>query len=85
MYTLIVKNLNSTLPITYKGFKTQEEAYRFFLTYFDDSYNLEIVKECEESDETCWQSILFSLYLYLLVLFGFMIYTSRFKLKFKEI
>ena len=53
MYTLIVKNLNSTLPITYKGFKTQEEAYRFFLTYFDDSYNLEIVKECEESDETC--------------------------------
>lgn len=53
MYTLIVKNLNSTLPITYSGFKTQDEAYRFFLTYFDDSYNLEIVKECEESDKTC--------------------------------
>ena len=50
MYTLIVKNLNSTLPITYKGFKTQEEAYRFFLTYFDDSYNLEIVSSNVETE-----------------------------------
>lgn len=36
---------------TFTGFKTQDEAYTFFLTYFDDSYNLEIINE--DSEEIC--------------------------------
>ena len=50
MYTLLLNHSTRDNVVKIAGFKTQEEAYRFFLTYFDDSYNLEIVKE---SEETC--------------------------------
>ena len=53
MYTLLLNHSTRNNVVKIDGFQTQEEAYTFFLTYFDDSYNLEIVKECEESDETC--------------------------------
>ena len=65
MYTLLLNHSTRNNVVKIDGFKSQEEAYKFFLTYFDDSYNLEIVKEIEE---TCWQAGLFSLYLYLLAL-----------------
>ena len=68
MYTLLLNHSTRNNVVKIDGFQTQEEAYTFFLTYFDESYNLEIVKECEESDETCWQVGLFSLYLYSLAL-----------------
>ena len=51
MYTLLLNNSTRNNVVKIDGFKTQEEAYRFFLTYFDDSYNLEIIKE--ESEEIC--------------------------------
>ena len=53
MYTLLLNHSTRDNVVKIDGFKTQEEAYKFFLTYFDDSYNLEIVKEIEESIETC--------------------------------
>ena len=49
MYTLLLKHSTRDNIVKIEGFKTQDEAYRFFLTYFDDSYNLEIVKEIEET------------------------------------
>lgn len=47
MYTLLARRSYNDPQITIKGFKTQDEAYNFYLTYFDNSYNIEIVKETE--------------------------------------
>lgn len=49
MYTLLLNHPTRDNDVKIDGFKSQDEAYRFFLTYFDDSYNLEIVKEIEET------------------------------------
>ena len=48
MYTLLLNHSTRNNVVKIDGFQTQEEAYRFFLTYFDASYTLEIVKECDE-------------------------------------
>ncbi len=49
MYTLLLNHSTRDNIVKIEGFHTQEEAYKFYCTYFDDSYNLEIVKEIEET------------------------------------
>ena len=53
MYTLLLNHSTRDNVVKIDGFKTQDEAYRFFLTYFDNSYNLEIVSSHVETEETC--------------------------------
>lgn len=48
MFTLLLKHLTRDNVVKIEGFRTQEEAYEFYRTYFDGGYSLEIVKEREE-------------------------------------
>ncbi len=45
MYTLLLNHSTRDNVVKIEGFKTQEEAYEFYRTYFDESYSLEIIKE----------------------------------------
>lgn len=45
MYTLLLKHPTRDNIVKIEGFRTQEEAYKFYCTYFDEGYSLEILKE----------------------------------------
>lgn len=45
MFTLLLNHPTRDNVVKIEGFRTQEEAYEFYRTYFDDGYSLEILKE----------------------------------------